>query len=152
MEFQEIVDAVRSLDGALVVLPDESGSYPELAWGDAFFYYAPDGVMPERTQPYGTIITKDYPDDRSSNLDGAPDRFRVNIHVGQERAAELAVKDATPADADAFFRHPLYGTVGWISVVNPGGATGAAVIALLQAAHRNARTRAERRGRRGSAE
>ena len=123
MEFQEIVDAVRSLEGALVVVPDESGPYPQLAWGDAFFYYAPDGVMPERTQPYGTIITKDYPDDETSEL-GTPGRFRVNIHVGRELAAKTIDPEAAPAQADAFFAHPLYGAAGWVSVVNPAGGTG----------------------------
>jgi hypothetical protein len=150
MEFQEIVDAVRSLDGALVILPDEGGPYPELAWGDAFFYYAPDGVMPERTQPYGTIITKDYPDDATSEL-GAAGRFRLNIHVGRERAAEIVDPAAAPMKADAFFPHPLYGTGGWVSVVNPADATGAAVISLLRTAHEEARVRAVRRGRRGDA-
>ena len=80
MQMHEIISHVRSLEGVLVVEPDENGPYPRLAWGDAFFYYAPDGVMPERTQPYGTIVTKDYPDDTASRLD-APDRFRVNIHA-----------------------------------------------------------------------
>jgi hypothetical protein len=144
MEIQEVVDAVRAFDGALVVLPDESSRYPELAWGDAFFYHAPDGVMPERTQPYGTIITKNYPDDAASDLDVAG-RFRVNIHVGRARAAELVDADAGPAQVDAFFPHPLYGTAGWVSVVNPAEATEARVIALLRAAHEDARARASRR-------
>lgn len=39
------------------------GSTP--AWGDAFFCYAPDGVTPRMTQPYGTIVTKNYPDTRA---------------------------------------------------------------------------------------
>jgi hypothetical protein len=151
MEFQEIVDAVRSLEGALVVVPDESGPYPELAWGDAFFYYAPDGVMPERTQPYGTIITKDYPDDVGSAL-GSAGRFRVNIHVGRELAAKIVDSGAVPAQADAFFAHPLYGAAGWVSVVNPADATAAAVISLLRTAHEEARARALRRGRRGAPE
>ena len=151
MEIQEIVDAVRSMDGALVVLPDESGPYPELAWGDAFFYYAPDGVMPERTQPYGTIITKDYPDDMTSELGAAAGRFRVNIHAGRERAAKTVDPDAAPAQVDVFFPHPLYADAGWVSVVNPADATGAAVVSLLRTAHEEARARAARRTRRGAA-
>ena len=86
MKMQEVIDTVRSFEGALVVIPDSASGAPEVAWGDAFFYYAPDGVMPERTQPYGTIITKDYPDDTSSRL-AEPDRFRVTIHDGRDRAA-----------------------------------------------------------------
>lgn len=144
MQIHEIVDTVRAFDGSLVVIPDEASGFPELAWGDAFFYHAPDGVMPERTQPYGTIVTKNYPDDVSSEID-EPDRFRVNIHVGRERAAQIADAGADPAQPDVFVPHPLYGTAGWVSVVNPDAATSAEVIALLRAAHDDARARAARR-------
>ncbi|MFD1492264.1 MULTISPECIES: DUF6194 family protein [Microbacterium] len=81
MEMKEIVHAVSGFEGVLVVIPEEGSGSPALAWGDAFFYYAPDGVMPERTQPYGTIVTKNYPDDEESRLD-EPGRFRVNITSG----------------------------------------------------------------------
>lgn len=144
MQMHEIISHVRSLEGALVVEPDENGPYPRLAWGDAFFYYAPDGVMPERTQPYGTIVTKDYPDDTASRLD-APDRFRVNIHAGRERVASLAAPDADPAESDVFALHPVYGDAGWISVVNPGVRTADAVLLMLDEAHEAARARAARR-------
>lgn len=146
MEMHNIINHVRALDGALVVAPTRGDDAPELAWGDAFFYFAPDGRMPERTQPYGTIITKDYPDDSSSGLD-APGRFRVNIHVGGERVAQLVDETARPSDADAFVRHPLYGDAGWVSVVNPAERTGATVLALLGDAHHAAQARAARRMR-----
>jgi len=145
MQMHEIISHVRSLEGVLVVEPDENGPYPSLAWGDAFFYYAPDGVMPERTQPYGTIITKDYPDDTTSDLNGS-DRFRVNIHVGRERVASLAAPDVDPAEPDAFALHPVYGDAGWISVVNPGARTADAVLLMLEEAHEAARARSLRRG------
>ena len=57
MSMQQIIDEVQGLDGALVVLPGPGDGTPELAWGDAFFYFAPDGRMPQHTQPYGTIVT-----------------------------------------------------------------------------------------------
>lgn len=139
-----IIAHVRALDGALVITPTQDDDFPELAWGDAFFYFAPDGRMPERTQPYGTIITKDYPDDSSSMLD-ATGRFRVNIHVGGERVAQLVDATAQPSDADAFVRHPLYGDAGWVSVVGPAERTATAVLALLGDAHDAARARAARR-------
>lgn len=144
---QQIVDHVRTFDGVLVLAPEAGGPFPEIAWGDAFFYFAPDGAVPERTQPYGTIVTKDYPDDRSSALD-APDRFRVNIHVGRERAAELPLGD-DPAASDALARHPQYGDAGWVSAVNPGSGTAELVLALLREAHEAARARTERRDRGG---
>jgi hypothetical protein len=144
MEMQEILEIARAFDGVLVVVPDERSGLPEVAWGDAFLYYAPDGVMPARTQPYATIVTKNYPDDEASRLD-EPDRYRVNIHIGQDRAALLAAAGADPAATDAFAPHPLYGTAGWVSVVNPAAATSAQVVAALRDAHEAARARASRR-------
>ncbi|MGO4681618.1 DUF6194 family protein [Microbacterium sp. 2MCAF23] len=144
---QQIVDHVRTFEGVLVLAPEPGGPHPEIAWGDVFFYYAPDGAVPERTQPYGTIVTKDYPEDRASALD-APARFRVNIQVGRERAAQLALGE-DPAASDALAPHPQYGDAGWVSVVNPGSRTAGLVLTLLREAHDAARARAERRDRGG---
>lgn len=146
MDRQQIIDHVRSLDGALAVTPEPGSDFPELAWGDSFFFHAPDGRMPERTQPFGTIVTKDYPEDASSALDSSG-RFRVNIHVGRERAAALVSTDPAPTAVDVFRRHPLYGDAGWICVINPAEATGPHVLTLLRDAHAEARARAERRSR-----
>lgn len=146
MEMQKIIETVRGFDGALVVTPAEGSDHPELSWGDAYFFHAPDGRMPERTQPYGTIITKDYPDDTSSLLD-APGRFRVNIHVGRERVESLVTASVDPAEADVFHRHPLYGTSGWVCVIDPAERTEDAVLSLLREAHEAARSRVERRAR-----
>ena len=140
----EIVDIVSGFDGVLVVIPGEGSGSPELAWGDAFFYYAPDGVMPERTQPYGTIVTKNYPDDAESRLD-EPGRFRVNIHVGRDRVPQIVDEGASPADPDVFVSHPLYGAAGWVSVVNPAESTWEHALSLLRDAHEAARARASRR-------
>lgn len=157
---EQIIDAVRELDGALVVAPAVGdATVPELAWGDVFFYYAPDGQMPRNVQPYGTIVTKNYPDDATSDLDPAG-RWRVNVHVGRERLAELVgaaepepgapapgpgAPAPGPATADVVQPHPVYGAAGWVSVVNPGPATGDTVLDLLRDAHDAARTRFERR-------
>ncbi|MFS0910954.1 DUF6194 family protein [Microbacterium sp. 179-I 3D2 NHS] len=146
MNAHEIIETVRGFEGALVVSPQPGSSFPELSWGDAYFYHAPDGRMPERTQPYGTIITKDYPDDASSELD-APDRFRVNIHVGRERADAVVTSDPDPVQTDVFRRHPLYGSAGWVCVINPSEQTTDAVLALLREAHEAARDRSARRAR-----
>ena len=144
MEMQQIIDEVHTFDGALVVEPQKGSDFPELSWGDAYFYHAPDGRMPERTQPYGTIITKNYPEDSTSGLD-APGRFRVNIHVGRVRADELALANADAGAPDVFLRHPLYGEAGWVCVIDPAGATADTVLALLREAHEAARARTARR-------
>ncbi|MEU1177011.1 DUF6194 family protein [Streptomyces sp. NPDC005820] len=147
---EQIIATVRSFDGALVVVPAPGGGLPEIAWGDAFFYHAPDGRMPERTQPYGTIVTKDYPGDTASALD-APGRWRVNIKVdrptfleltGEEPRALVLPRDHTAADT--VLPHPVYGALGWISVVNPADRTTETVLRLLRTAHATARARGER--------
>jgi len=138
LSIDQIIDAVRDLEGALVVAPtSDDAEIPELAWGDAFFYYAPDGQMPRTVQPYGTIVTKNYPDDTASNLDPV-DRWRVNIHVGDGA-------EEHPATPDVVLPHPVYGSAGWVAVVNPGRETADTVLRLLHTAHDAARARYERR-------
>ncbi|KAA0960705.1 hypothetical protein FQ142_07365 [Microbacterium sp. ANT_H45B] len=142
MDMESIIRTVQTFEGATVFQPEPGSAYPEISWGDAYFYYAPDGVMPERTQPYGTIITKDYPDDASSNLD-EHGRFRVNVNAGRGAVAQLP-DGLDPASVDTFFPHPLYGAGGWISVINPT-TTADQLMEWLRAAHDAARARTERR-------
>lgn len=158
LSIDQIIGTVRDLDGSLVVAPAAGDAdFPELAWGDAFFYYAPDGQMPRTLQPYGTVVTKNYPDDTASDLDPAG-RWRVNIHVDRATFREFtAATDAgagldgaeasviDPATPDVVLPHPVYGSAGWIAVVNPGPATTDTVLRLLRAAHDAARTRYARR-------
>ncbi|HEY3506587.1 MAG TPA: DUF6194 family protein [Actinocatenispora sp.] len=147
MSIQRILAAVRSLDGVLVLSPTDGDGSPELAWGDHFVYYAPDGTVPTNVQPYATIVTKNYPDDTASDLD-RPGRWRLNIHVGRATSARL-LGDGVPAPADAtdvLLPHPVYGRLGWIAVVDPGERTLAGVLDLLADAHERAKVRAARRG------
>lgn len=151
MSMEQIIDEVRGLDGALVVVPGPSSGTPEIAWGDAFFYYAPDGEMPQHEQPYGTIVVKDYPDDAASELD-APGRWRVNVHVDRATFRRLTGEEprslTRPRDfaaADVFNPHPVYGALGWICVVDPGEQTADTVVQLLREAHDASRARFERR-------
>jgi hypothetical protein len=149
MSVDEIIEHVEGLGGVLTLRPGPGDGSPEIAWGDAFFYYAPDGVVP-KTQPFATIVTKDYPDDTRSRLD-RPDTFRVNVHAGTEAFThwtghsprEPAAGD--PSVPDTLFAHPVYARQGWLAVVNPGPRTGATVRDLLRAAHDAAHTRYERR-------
>lgn len=142
MDMESIIRTVQTFDGATVFQPAPGSAYPEISWGDAYFYYAPDGVMPERTQPYGTIITKDYPGDTGSKLNERG-RFRVNVNAGRDAVANLP-DDLDPASVDTFIPHPLYAAGGWISVINPT-TTADRLIERLRAAHDAARARTERR-------
>lgn len=165
MTMEQIIEAVREFDGVLVVTPGPGDGLPELSWGDAFIYYAPDGQMPRNVQPYATIVTKDYPGDTASDLD--PDgRWRLNIHVGRAAFTRLTGEDPAKltrahdcltwahdcltrahdwAAADEVVPHPVYGSLGWVAVVNPGEATSDTVAQLLWDAHVAARARYERR-------
>lgn len=145
MDIDELLDHVRSLDGILVLAPDAGSEFPEIAWGDYFFYYAPDGQVPANTQPFSTIVTKNYPDDETCELDDEG-RWRVNVHVGRGAVpSHDAEEQRDPAEADVVHRHPVYGDLGWVAVINPGERTSAAVLDLVERAHADARTRWDRR-------
>lgn len=152
MTIEQVLSEVRTYAGVLELAPTSGSEYPEISWGDYFFYYAPDGEIPSNRQPYATIVTKNYPDDVRSRLD-PPDRWRLNIHVGRQLFVELvgySPKSAADmvvdfAETDVFLPHPLYGAQGWISVVNPDGMTMASVLEALREAHRADRRRVERR-------
>ncbi|GAA0852913.1 DUF6194 family protein [Streptosporangium amethystogenes subsp. fukuiense] len=152
MTIDEIIGFIDGLDGVLTLRPAPGDGSPEISWGDTFFYYAPDGVIPATTQPFATVVTKNYPGDEASRLD-RPDTFRVNISAGKEAfirwtghaPRESATTEVDPGAVDTVIAHPVYGTVGWLAVVNPGSRTGAATRELLRTAHHLARSRHERR-------
>ncbi len=151
MSMDKILSGIRTFDGLLELAPQPGDGSPEMAWGDHFFYYAPDGAVPTNRQPYATIVTKNYPDDVASDLDHL-DRWRLNIHVGKSLAAELtgtsdgSDRRTTDSSAqDVFMHHPLYGEYGWVSVVNPSTKTLAKALAALRQAHDDDRRRVERR-------
>ncbi|MFB7941445.1 DUF6194 family protein [Streptomyces sp. NPDC056049] len=154
---EQIIAAVRHLDGALVLLPGPGGDFPEQVWGDAFFYYAPDGRIPGNTQPYGTIVTRNQPGDTASDLD-PPGRWRVNVRVDRATFRRLTGEEprslGRPRDhaaADTVMPHPVYGPLGWVSVVDPGERTTDTVLGLLRDAHGAARARDARRHGPGTA-
>ncbi|MBO3750088.1 hypothetical protein J5X84_28740 [Streptosporangiaceae bacterium NEAU-GS5] len=150
MTVDEIIGFVDGLDGVLTLRPGPGDGTPEIAWSDVFFYYAPDGVVPATTQPFATVVTKDYPGDETSRLD-RPGAFRVNLAPGRQefiRWTGHAPGETTAVEAasdDTVIAHPVYGSAGWLAVVNPGGGTEATVRELLRTAHDLARARYERR-------
>lgn len=149
MSMEQILAEIRGFDGVLELAPQPGSDHPPISWGDHYFYFAPDGRVPTNRQPYATIITKDYPDDRRSRLGAG--RWRLNIHTGAGPAAALI--GAEPAGGvdfaaeDVFLPHPLYGAYGWVCVVDPGEATIERALAALRQAHLDDRRRVERRGR-----
>ena len=113
---------------------------------------SPDGVTPTAAQPFATVVIKNYPGDEGSRLD-RPDTFRVNISAGKEAfirwtghaPRESAATEVDPGATDTVITHPVYGSVGWLAVVNPGPRTEAATRELLRTAYQLARSRYERR-------
>lgn len=148
MSMDELLETIRRFDGVLELAPTAGSPFPEIAWGDHFFYFAPNGQVPERQQPYATIITKNYPDDDRCDLD-QPDRWRLNIHVGRSAFIELLGADPRHAPVSVDFAavdrvlpHPVHATQGWISIINPAARTEALAVRLLGNAHGAARRRA----------
>ncbi|MEU8379332.1 DUF6194 family protein [Streptosporangium sp. NPDC048865] len=153
MSIDEIIEFLTGLDGVLVLRPARGDGSPEISWGDSFFYYAPDGEVPKTTQPFATIVTKDYPGDERSRL-GRPGAFRLNLFAGKDAFAgwtgrrprdEAGPGETDPGETDAVIAHPVYGELGWLAVVNPGPRTEPAVRELLRTAHDLARSRHLRR-------
>lgn len=152
MSIDEITAFLEELGGVLTLRPQPGDGSPEISWGDTFFYYAPDGAVPTATQPFATVVTKDYPEDRASRLD-RPGVFRLNVAAGREafvswtgrEPREAADPDADPSAADVVAAHPVYGGLGWLAVVDPGPRTGEAARELLRTAHGLARSRYRRR-------
>jgi Family of unknown function (DUF6194) len=148
----EVIAFVEGLGGVLTLRPQPGDGSPEVSWGDAFLYHTPDGVVP-RTQPFATVVTKDYPGDEGSRLD-RPGAFRVNIAAGIDEfrrwtgraPRERATEDVDPSTPDVVIAHPVYGHLGWLAVVDPGPRTEDALRDLLRTAHALAQARYERRG------
>jgi hypothetical protein len=144
MTIDDIIDQVAALDGVLVLHPQPGDGSPQISWGDVFFYYAPTGEV-TRTQPFASIVTKDYPDEPVSGLD-RPGAFRLNIGVPASASTpQSTARETNPSTPDAWFPHPVYGRAGWISVVDPAERTAEEAMRLLETAHAAARRRYQRR-------
>jgi len=148
MTHDEVVEFVVRLGGTIVVVASQENGDPEMAWGDTFFFYDPDGVtVPEKRMPFATIVVNDYPGfDEASDL-SRPGVFRVNISVGRE-SFEQHSGDGEPIDysvLDQVIPHPIYGAQSWLSVLNPGAHTSESLKTLLIEAHERARTRYDKK-------
>lgn len=150
MTQDEVIEYVtRELEGTLVVVASEEDGAPEVAWGDTFFFYDPDGITsPEKRFPYATIVINDYPGfDEASNLKRTG-IYRVNTWVSRDTyERQISADDVSAIDytvLDKVIPHPVYGPQSWLSVLNPGPVTEGTVKELLAEAHDRARNRYEK--------
>lgn len=156
MTEEEVIRFVGGMSGVEYLTAGEGSGAPEVAWGDTFFYYDPDGTDPaDRKFPFATIVIKDYDGfDTLSNVN-RPGVFRVNIAVGRHvyqdlfghsPAAHAEHHDEYDYTAlDRLIPHPVYAVQGWVSVLNPGESTADRTRELLTQAHTRATTRRHHR-------
>ena len=69
MGIDEIIEILERMGGVLTLRPQPGDGSPEISWGDAFFYYAPDGVVP-RSQPFTTSSPRTTPTTRARSSTG----------------------------------------------------------------------------------
>jgi hypothetical protein len=112
-----------------------------VASGDTFFFYDA-----ERMFPFATLVTSDI-NDQFSDLN-RPSVFRLNIGVSKQTYRALfdpqtsapGVGDVGDSGhdftaLDQLMPHPVYGSMYWVCVLNPGAATFEAVRPLLAEAY-----------------
>lgn len=113
---------------------------PEIAWGDTFFYVYNKNGEPSK-MPFTTIVTKYYDGfDSESNLNRGG-LYRLNIKVGKRKFEELFKFEPKEfekkrgqfnfASINKLFPHPLYGSQGWTSIINPDKESAKLIYTLL---------------------
>ncbi|WP_043627720.1 DUF6194 family protein [Nonomuraea candida] len=159
MNEKDIIEFVSGLPETFVQTAGPGDGSPELAWGDTFIFYAPEGRVPtDGRLPYATIVTKDYEGfDTESDLN-RPGVFRLNVAVGRAEFERLvgyppAAHREHRAEHDytvinRIIPNPNYATQGWIAILNPAGdeETVERVRGLLRGAHERAAKRHRPRG------
>jgi hypothetical protein len=142
----QLILSIAGLPGVVAVKASEAGGAPEVAWGDSFFFYDPEGDVPaDRRLP---IVTKDYDGfDIASNLN-RHGIYRLNLAVGRVRFGQLVgyppaqhaahEEDFDYRALDCVLPHPVYATQAWVSILNPGDKTSALARSLIVEAHSRA--------------
>ena len=122
------------------------GSYTADEWGDTFFYYNPEGRLPNDIY-FATLKIRDDEYDRASDLD-RPDVFCLNIGISKPTFDTLFSSRPTRLGSgqndleghdltalDRIMPHPVYDSMGWVCVLNPSEETFQTVRALLAEAY-----------------
>ena len=141
MDEQAVVAWISALPG-IEIVEDQ---------GDHYFFADPTQPANNRL-PFATVMTADRYD-QFSHLD-RPEVYRLNIGVSPATYRARFGPQPFPKDAaesghdftalDTIMPHPVYGSMFWLSVLNPSEETFAAVQPLLEEAREVALTRARR--------
>lgn len=141
MDEQAVVAWIGALPG-IEIVEDQ---------GDHYFFADPTQPANNRL-PFATIMTADRYD-QFSGLD-RPGVYRLNIGVSPATYRARFGPEPFPRDAavsghdfaalDTIMPHPVYGSMFWLSVLNPSEATFAEVQPLLEEAREVALERAQR--------
>lgn len=126
------------------------------AWGETTFFYNPNRIFKRGTY-FATLKAKNGEHDRASGLD-REGVFRLNMGLPKPLFIEhFGLPPARPAKGgviegtwdftarDTLTPHPVYGWMGWVSVLNPSIATFNHCQTLLDAAHQKAKSGFEKR-------
>jgi hypothetical protein len=145
LEQSAISEYIAALPGVDVQVASADNGAPEIAWGDSFFFYDPDGHLEGANKfPFATIVTKDYGEfDNLSRLD-REGVFRLNLGISSETYDSLFPSATEPKDfsqLDVLMPHPVYAKNHWVSVLNPSGQTFESIKPLIAEAHSRARRR-----------
>ena len=132
------------------------GLLPMETWGELTYFYNPRGLLKRGTY-FATIKQKDGENDRASQLD-RPGVYRLNFSVPKPdylerfgplpgRAGKGGVIDGAWdfTALDQLTPHPVYGWMGWVSVLNPSAHTFEACRPLLALSYRKAVAAFEKR-------
>lgn len=116
MQEHEVVRFVSRLPGVVAVTASEASGAPEVAWGDSFFSYDPQGVAVGRQ------------------------RFQEVLGFAPAEHSDRSDGMSTPFSTRSFLT-PSTPPQGWVSIVSPGVRTSDEARALIVYAHRRAMDR-----------
>lgn len=141
------------VEGLLARFP---GTIAVEAWGETSLFYNPERMLP-RGVYFATVKQKDGENDRASHLD-RDGVFRFNLGVPKPVfVRRFGSPPARPRKGDAIngpwdftqpdliTPHPVYGWMGWASVLNPSPKTMAELDGMIDAAFEKAKTAFEKR-------
>jgi len=125
---------IKPIDIENYILETFQDVYPLSTWGEKSFFLNPENKFKRGTY-FATIKQKDGENDKASNL-SQENIYRLNIGISKDMY--LSLFDSLPKrpskggiilgnynfqKKDIILPHPIYGWMGWISILNPSQKT-----------------------------